>query len=135
MIQTSKRTTYYNYPVELVWRAICGGSAAPQLDPITEEEFDSTEPEEGTMFTRVTQMEVNKVFALRMKTREYTSDLRIELSPAGTISTKMDLEQSVEYRTKARGLIPALRFNLSRETKEFSKEILRRLKASMEKAH
>lgn len=133
MKQTDKRTTYYNYPVELVWRAICGGSTMPQVDPITEEEFDDTEPEENTMFTRVTALEQNKLFAIRMKARAFYSDLRIELTATGSCTTRMDLEQSVEYRTKSRGLIPAFRFNLSRETKDFTKQILKRLEESMPK--
>ena len=133
MKQSAKRTTYYNYPVELVWRAICGGETMPAADPITEDEFDNTEPEENTMFTRVTAVEQNKLLALRMKARSFYSDLRIELTPTGSCTTRMDLEQSVEYRQKSRGLLPAFRFNLTRETKDFTRAILKRLEDSMPK--
>lgn len=133
MKQSAKRTTYYNYPVELVWRAICGGETMPQTDPITEDDFDNTEPEDNTMFTRVTELEQNKTIGLRMKAKAFYSDLHIDLTATGSCTTRMDLEQSVEYRTKSKGLVPAFRFNLSKETKDFTREILKRLEASMPK--
>ena len=133
MKQSEKRTTYYKYPVELVWRAICGGGTEPQGDTITEEDFETTEPEENTMFTRILEVEQNKRISLRMKTRSFYSDLHIELTATGDCMTRMDLEQSVDYRVKSKGLIPAFRFNLSRETKEFAQQILKRLESSMPK--
>ncbi len=122
----AKRTVYYSYPVELVWRSI-GAGQQRQIDPLTEEEFDNQEPESGTIFTRMTEFKENEVFAFRMKAQGLITDMRIEMQSVAPCETRVVLSQDVTYRNAAAYIFSGFGSMARRELKAFAQELNRRL--------
>lgn len=126
----AKKTAYYRYPVELVWRAI-GAGERRELDPLTEEEFENQEPEPNTIFTRLLEMEENRVFAFRMKARGFVTDMRIELESVAPCETLVRLSQDVTYRSAAVYMLSGFGTATRRELKSFAMDLGRRLADGM----
>ncbi len=123
MKTTAKRTVYYRFPVELVWRGIGVGSENTTVDPLSVEQYENAEPERGTVFTRMLEMKQNEVFAFQMKTWLFYSTWRIELTPVGPCETKARFENVVEYRSLL-GFIYTGFGRLARtEVKQFSRQL------------
>lgn len=133
MKTTAKRTVYYQYPVELVWRAIGFGSENSTVDPLSEEQYENYEPEQGTVFTRAVEVKQNEVFSFQMKTWLFYSTWRIEMSPVDECETKVSFTNTVEYRS-LRGFIYSGFGNLARnEVKQFSRQLGEKIRADFEK--
>ena len=128
----AKRTVYYSYPVELVWKAIGFGNDR-EVDPLTEDEFENKEPAPNTVFTKSLEVKQNEVFAFRMKARGFYATMRIEMEPTAPCETKMTVTEDVEYRLP--GSFIASRFGLSirDELKSFTRSIHARLADMNEK--
>ncbi len=122
MKATFKKTAFYRYPVELVWRGIGFGSNA-EVDPLNEEQYNNSEPEQGTVFTRALEVKQNEVFSFQMKTWLFYSTWRMELTPVGECETKVKFVNTVEYRS-LRGLIYSLFGYVHRqEIKAFARQL------------
>ena len=133
MKTTAKRTVYYQYPVELVWRAIGFGSENSTVDPLSEEQYEKYEPEQGTVFTRAVEVKQNEVFSFQMKTWLFYSTWRIEMSPVDECETKVSFTNTVEYRS-LRGFIYSGFGTLARnEVKQFSRQLGEKIRADFEK--
>ena len=133
MKTTAKRTVYYQYPVELVWRGIGIGSDETTVDPLNEEQYENTEPDRGTVFTRAIEVKQNEVFHFRMKTWLFYSEWRIELSPVGPCETKVKFTNTIEYRS-LRGFFYTGFGNLARsEVKAFSRQLGQKIEADFQK--
>lgn len=122
----AKKTVYYHYPVELVWRAI-GAGERREVDPLSEEEFENNEPAPNTIFTRLLEMKENEVFAFRMKARGFITDMRIELESVGPCETRVRLSQEVNYRKASVYLFSGMGSAPRRELRSFAMEMNRRL--------
>ncbi len=129
----AKRTAYYSYPVELVWRGIGVGSENTTVDPLSEEEYENYEPERGTVFTRALEVKQNEVFSFQMKTWLFYSSWRIELEAVGPCETKVKLTNTVEYRS-LRGFIYSGFGTLARsEIKLFARQLGQKIEADFQK--
>jgi len=134
-----KTTAFYRYPVELVWRGIGFGSNA-EVDPLSEEQYNNTEPAQGTVYTRAIEVKQNEVFSFQMKTWLFYSTWRIELTPVGECETKVKLQNTVEYRS-FRGVLYSLFGYVHRqEIKAFARQLgdkieadFKGIKSNMEK--
>lgn len=128
-----KRTAYYHYPVELVWRGIGVGNDGRTVDPLNEEQYENYEPERGTVFTRALEVKQNEVFSFQMKTWLFYSDWRIELTPVGPCETKVRFINTVKYRS-FQGLVYSGFGTLARnEVKQFAKQLGKKIEADFQK--
>jgi len=133
MKTTAKRTVYYQYPVELVWRGIGVGSDGTTVDPLNEDQYNNQEPDRGTVFTRAIEVKQNEVFHFQMKTWLFYSDWRIELTPVGPCETKVKFTNTVTYRS-AQGFIYSGFGNLARsEVKQFSRQLGQKIEKDFQK--
>ena len=126
MKASAKRSCRYLYPVELVWKAIGAGSSRG-VDPLTEEQFENTEPAPNTVYTRSLEFRTNEVFAFRMKARGFIADMRIELTPTAPCETKVVFSEQVEYRLVSAYIFSKFGLSVRSELKNFSREIGKRL--------
>ena len=126
MKASAKRTVYYLYPVELVWKAI-GAGKNRAVDPLDEDTFENTEPAPNTVYTRSLEFKINEVFAFRMKARGFIADLRIELTPTGPCETKVVFSEKAEYRLVSSYIFSKFGLNIRDELKSFAREINKRL--------
>ena len=128
-----KRTAFYHYPVELVWRGIGVGNDGRTVDPLNEEQYENYEPERGTVFTRALEVKQNEVFSFQMKTWLFYSDWRIELYPVGPCETKVRFINTVKYRS-FQGLVYSGFGALARnEVKQFAKQLGKKIEADFQK--
>lgn len=133
MKTTAKRTVFYQFPVELVWRGIGVGNDGTTVDPLNEEQYENTEPDRGTVFTRAIEVKQNEVFHFQMKTWLFYSDWRIELTAVGPCETKVKFTNTVTYRS-LQGFIYSGFGTLARnEVKQFSRQLGEKIEADFEK--
>jgi hypothetical protein len=125
MRASAKRTVYYRYPVELVWKAI--GGSKRQVDPLEEDEFEHTEPAPNTVFTKTLEFRRNECFAIRMKARGFFADLRLDLTPTGPCETKVVFSETVEYRLVSAYVFSRFGLRVRDELKSFARQIHQRL--------
>ncbi len=123
MKTTAKRTVFYDYPVELVWKAIGVGSEDSTVDPLNEEQYENNEPDRGTVFTRALEVKQNEVFAFQMKTWLFYSNWRIELEPYGSYQTKARFTNTIEYRSWRGIIYTGFGYLARNEVKAFSKQL------------
>ncbi len=90
-------TDEYDFPVELVWKALTNSSTANLVDPLDEETYNSAVPAPGTVFTRSLEVVTNKLFSFQIKTAMYTATWRISLKPTGKCRTKVIVEETVDF--------------------------------------
>jgi len=128
----AKRTAYYHYPVELVWKAI-GNGENREIDPMTEEEFENKEPAPNTIFTKLVEKTENEVFAFHMKARPFIADVRMELTPVGPCETKVVFTEDVTFRTTQAYVFSKFGLNVRNEVRALSEEIHKRLEAQNKK--
>ena len=133
MKTTAKRTVFYQYPVELVWRGIGVGSDGTTVDPLNEEQYENTEPERGTVFTRAIEVKQNEVFHFQMKTWLFYSTWRIELTPTGPCETKVKFENTVEYRSMQGFVYSGFGALARNEVKQFSTQLGKKIEADFNK--
>ena len=122
----AKRTVYYRYPAELVWKALGAGNNR-EVDPLSEEEFDNREPAPNMVFTKALDIRTNELFAIRMKAHGFISDLRIELKPVGPCETKVVFSEDVEYREFSTFFLSRFGLSVRQELRSFANEIHKRL--------
>ena len=133
MTGKAKRTAYYHYPVELVWKAI-GAGERREIDPLTEDEFENKEPAPNMLFTKVLETTENEVFAFRMKARGFIADVRVELTPQGPCETKAVFSENITYRLTSSYIASRFGLNVRQEMKSFAAEIYKRLEDMNKKA-
>lgn len=126
MKASAKRTSYYYYPVELVWKAL-GTGGSREVDPLDEDSFENTEPAPNTVFTKSLEVKTNEVFSFRMKARGFIADLRVEMKQTGPCETKVVFSEQVEYRTVSSYLLSRFGLSIRNELKDFSRVIHQRL--------
>lgn len=95
--KTARGMDEYDFPVELVWKALTNSSTANMVDPLDEETYNSSVPSPGTVFTRSLEVVVNELFAFQIKTMMYTATWRIRLKPTGPCRTKVVVEETVDF--------------------------------------
>ena len=137
MAMTGKatRTVYYRYPVELVWKAIGAGDSDRTVDPLTQEQFDNTEPAPNTIYTKVLENTQNEVFAFRMKARGFIADVRVELTSMGPCETKAVFSEVMNFRLVSSYIAGRFGWNVRQEMKSFAMEINKRLENQNKKAN
>ena len=133
MKTTAKRTVYYRFPVELVWRGIGVGSENTTVDPLSEEEYANAEPDRGTVFTRALEVKQNEVFEFQMKTWLFYSTWRIELSPVGPCETKVKFTNTVEYRSTQGWIYSGFGTLARNEVKQFSRQLGQKIEKDFQK--
>ena len=134
MTGKAKRTVYYRYPIELVWKAIGTGDNR-EVDPLTLEEFESQEPAPNMIFTKVLEKEENKVFAFRMKARGFIGDVRMELTPVGPCETKVVFSEVLTFRLVSSYIFGKFGLCVRDEMRSLAQEIHRRLEEQNKKAN
>ena len=132
MKTTVKKTVFYRYPVELVWRGIGFGSNA-EVDPLNEEQYNNTEPAQGTVYTRAIEVKQNEVFSFQMKTWLFYSNWRIELTAVGPCETKVKLTNTVEYRSMQGWIYSGFGTLARNEVKQFAQQLGKKIDADFEK--
>ena len=131
---TAKRTSYFSYPVEIVWRSIAADDKSEtRVDPLSEEDFENTEPAPNTIYTRAVEIRQNELFAFRMKAAGFFADLRIELKPLSDCETKVIFTESMTYRTTTAWVFSRFGLSLRSELKALSRTMLTRIEDSMPK--
>lgn len=118
----------YDFPVELVWKALTNSSTANLVDPLDEETYNSSVPAPGMVFTRSLEVVVNKRFVFQIKTAMYTATWSISLKPAGACKTRVTVEETVDFPSFR--AFAACRFGagLSHEMRYFMKDLESKLK-------
>ena len=125
---SASRTDRFPYPVERIWRAL---GAAEQKDAraLTEEEFETMEPGAATFFSRVTELEENRLYCFRVKTMGYFADWRIELAPVSDAETDVTISEAVEYRSAVLYVLSGFGLMVRREIGAFSAGLLKKVEA------
>ena len=126
MKASAKRTVYYHYPVELVWKAL-GTGGSREVDPLDEDSFENSEPAPNTVFTKSLEVTQNEVFAFRMKARGFIADLRVEMKQTGPCETKVVFSEQVEYRLVSSYIFSKFGLSIRDELKDFARVINQRL--------
>ena len=129
MAQNKQAGTWqeYDFPVELVWRALTGGATSHLVDPLEESEYDA-EPKPGTVYTRSLGCEVNQRLAFEIKTHLYTASWEILLQPTGRCKTKVSIRITAKYNSFKALLLGRFGLALSSEIHRFLKELDSRLR-------
>lgn len=127
MKMKARRTAYYSYPVELVWKAIGFGSESREIDPLNEEEYEAKEPAPNTVFTRALEIRQNEMFAFQMKGRLFYSTMRIELEALRPCETRVRVREEIEPRGRRGVLFCLLAMNVRREVKTFCRDLGKKL--------
>ena len=133
MTGKAKRTAYYHYPVELVWKAIGAGDNR-EVDPLTEDEFENQEPAPNMIFTKVLEKKDYEVFAFRMKARGFIGDVRMELTPVGPCETKVVFSEVLNFRLVSSYIFGKFGLSVRNELRSLSQEIYKRLEDMNKKA-
>ena len=126
MKASAKRTAYYHYPVELVWKAL-GTNDGREVDPLDEDTFENTEPAPNIAYTKALEVIPTELFAFRMKTRGFISDLRVEMKQVGPCETKVVFSEQVEYRVFSAYLFSKFGLNIRNDLRSYSQEVHKRL--------
>lgn len=132
MKASGKRTVFYSYPVELVWKAIGAGNNR-EFEAMTEEEYENKEPAPNTIFTRALEVVPNERFSFRMKARGFIADMCIDMNAIAPCETKVVISETVEYRTTAAYVFSRFGLQIRTELKSFAVELNKRLDDMMHK--
>lgn len=127
MKMKARRNAYYSYPVELVWKAIGFGSSTNEMDPLSEEEYNNSEPAPNSVFTRSLEVKQFEVFSFQMKGHLFLSTMRIELTPLRACETKVRVYQEVQPRGSGGFLFCLFAMNVRREVKAFCRDLGKKL--------
>ena len=117
----------YDFPVELVWRALTGDSTGHLIDPLDEETFENTDPKPGTVYTRRLEVETNKRFSFQIKSTMYTATWTVELSPDAPCRTGVTVREVAEFPNLAAFAACRFGFGLRHELRLFMREMERKL--------
>ena len=117
----------YDFPVELVWRALTGDSTGHLIDPLDAESFENTDPKPGTVYTRRLAVETNRLFSFQVKSTMYTATWRVELTASAPCVTEIRVTEEVTFPNMA--AFAACRFGLGlrHELGIFMRELERKL--------
>ena len=129
MTASASRAERFQWPPELIWRALGAAEAQENSLSLTEEEFERSEPGAATVFSRVTAAEPNKLYAFRVKTLGYIADWRIDLEPAAENETKVTISETVEYRSALLYVLSGFGLMARREVAAFSAGLLKKVAA------
>jgi hypothetical protein len=120
-------TMEYDFPVELVWRALTGNSTGNLVDPLDEETYENTQPSPGTVFTRSLEVVTNERFVFQIKTTMYSATWRITLKSTGKCSTRINVEEAVKFNDMKAYALSRFGLGLSHEVRYFMKDISSKL--------
>lgn len=124
----ARGTDEYDFPVELVWRALTGSSTANLIDPLDEDTYNSSVPAPGTVFTRALEVVTNELFSFQIKTAMYTAAWRIRLNAAGPCKTKVAVEETVDFPSFRAFASCRFGAGLGHEMRYFMKDLESKLK-------
>lgn len=117
----------FDYPVELVWRALTNSSTATLIDPMDEAAYEKG-PAPGAVFTRALEREVNEKLGFEIKTSMYTARWLVELDPKEACKTRVSVKETVDFTDFKSFLRCRFGIGLGREVSVFLSEIESRLK-------
>lgn len=118
----------YDFPVELVWKALTSNSTGNLVDPLDEEAYNNTVPAPGTVFTRSLEVVTNELFAFQIKTVMYTATWRIRLKPTGACKTAVTVDETVDFADFKAFAACRFGFGLGHEMRYFMKDLESKLK-------
>ena len=129
MTATASRAERFQWPPELIWRALGAAGAQENSQSLSEEEFERMEPGAATVFSRVTAAEPNRLYAFRVKTLGYIADWRIDLEPISDAETRVTFTESVEYRRAMFYVLSGFGLMIRRELAAFGAGLRRKIEA------
>ncbi len=95
--KTVRGTDEYDFPVELVWKALTGSNNSNLVDPLDEETYNNSVPKPGTVFTRSLEVVTNERFSFQIKTVMYTATWKIALKSTGACKTRVTVDEIVDF--------------------------------------
>ena len=125
MKASAKRTSYFLYPVELVWKSIGAGDGR-EVTNLTEEEFNK-DPAPNMIYTKSLVVTPNEEFTFQMKSGTFNAIVSIKMQSMGPCETKVVFSEQIEYLTAASYILNKFGLNVREELKSFSLEIHKRL--------
>lgn len=126
--KTVRGTDEYDFPVELVWKALTGSSTANLIDPLDEETYNSSVPGPGMVFTRSLEVVTNERFSFQIKTAAYTSTWSIRLKSTGPCKTRVTVDETVDFPDFRAFALCRFGAGLGHEMRYFMKDIESKLK-------
>lgn len=118
----------FDFPVELVWRALTGSGTGNLIDPLDEETYNNTVPRPGMVFTRQLEVVTNELFSFQIKTANCTAAWRIQLKPTGSCRTKITVDETVDFPDFRAFAACRFGLGLGHEMRIFMKDIESKLK-------
>ena len=112
----------YDYPVELVWRALTDSSTSNLIDPLDEAEYEK-EPRPGAIYTRALERVVNERFSFEIKTNLYVTRWYVELTPQGPCETKVSVREEVEFSNFKSFMLCRMGIGLGGEVRHFLRDL------------
>ena len=116
---SASRTDRFPCAAAQIWAAL-GAAEQKNAQALSEAEFETLEPGAATVFSRVTAMEDERLYAFRVKTMGYFADWRIELEPVLPDETAVTLTETVEYRSAMLYVLSGFGLMIRRELSAFS---------------
>ncbi len=117
----------YDYPVELVWRALTSGSTGNLIDSLDEKEYEAG-PRPGAVYTRALDRAVNEHFSFEIKTNMYVTQWNVVLDPIGPCKTKVTVTESVDFVNFKAFMLCRMGAGLGAEVRSFMRELERKLR-------
>lgn len=112
----------YDYPVELVWRALTGNATGNLVDPLNEREYEG-EPKPGTIYTRSLERVVNQRLAFEIKTHLYTTRWDVTLKSIDRCKTRVNVTLSADFTNSKSFLLCRMGFGLGGEIRYFLNDL------------
>ncbi len=124
----ARGTDEFDFPVELVWKALTGSGTESIIDPLDEETYNNSTPPPGRAYTRSLAVVANELFSFRIKTATYTATWEIRLKPTGPCRTRVIVDDTVDFPNFR--AFAACRFGtgLGREMRYFMRDMEGRMK-------
>ena len=124
----ARGTDEYDFPVELVWKALTGSSTANLMDPLDEDVYENSVPAPGTVFTRSLEVVTNELFAFQIKTAMYTATWQIRLKSTGPCKTRVVVDETVDFPSFRVFALCRFGVGLGHEVRYFMKDLESKLK-------
>ena len=112
----------YDYPVELVWRALTGNATGNLVDPLNEKEYEG-EPKPGTIYTRSLERVVNQRLVFEIKTHLYTTRWAVTLKSVDRCKTKVNVSITADFANTKAFLACRMGFGLGGEIRYFLNDL------------
>ena len=112
----------FDYPVELVWRALTDHATGNLVDPMSESEYNKT-PQPGTVYTRALGSVINQQLAFEIKTSLYTMGWDVKLHQVDRCQTKVTVTLNADFTSSKAWFFCRMGLGLGGEIRHFFKDL------------